>query len=94
MALSRGFVFSGVTLTVLLSACGGAPQGLVTDDGTRTAGGNDAGPDGLSPVAATMSTLPTFQLVGKVVDPNGAPVPDAVVSMGGSVGADCGRRVV
>ena len=56
MALSHCSVFTGVTLTVSLSACGGATQGLVTDDGTRTAGADDAGPDGLSPVAATMST--------------------------------------
>ena len=81
-AARRGFVFSGVTLTVLLSACGGATQGLVTDDGTRTTGASDAGPDGLSPVAVSASTWPTFQLVGKVVDLNGVPVPDAVVSVG------------
>ena len=90
MASSRGSVFTGVTLAVLLSACGGATQGLVTDDGTRTAGADDAGPDGLSPVAATTSTLPSFQLVGNVVGPNGVSVPDAVVSMRGTVGADCG----
>ena len=57
-------------------------RGLVTDDGTRTTGASDAGPDGLSPVAVSASTLPTFQLVGKVVDLNGVPVSDAVVSVG------------
>lgn len=42
----------------------------------------DAGPDGLSPVSVTTTTVPTYQLLGKVIDEAGVPVPDAMVTVG------------